>query len=180
MQILKIWAIVVGSYAALLFGSQAPAYAENLQVDLPYGIGTVQLPWQSTEVLYGAMKPIKGGLFHQVAGASLPILTLGRLASGYRIIDGSVGAIAAIPNSGAVPDAYGALGHDLVQDIPVLNEYQSAHANVGISYSNAAQGWVWGGTLSYAPGGSVNTPGAAPVAPPATSELEIYPSITGI
>jgi hypothetical protein len=144
------------------------AWAENLQVDLPYGIGTVQLPWQSTEILYGAMKPFKGGLVHQVAGASLPILTLGRLKSGYRIIDGSIGAIASIPNDGAIPDAYGALGHDIAQDIPVLNTYTSFHINGGVSYSNAAQGWVWGGTLSYALGGSVNTPGATTVTPPVT------------
>jgi hypothetical protein len=131
-----------------------PAQADNLQIALPYGIGTVQLPWQTPEVLYGAMKPIKGGLVEQVSGASLNILTLGKLASGYRIIDGSVGGIFAIPNQGAVPDAYGALGHDLVQDIPILKQYAtSVHLNGGVSYSNAARGWLWGGTMSYTFGG---------------------------
>lgn len=136
----------------LIFAAHV-AHADNLQVDLPYAIGSVQLPWQSTEVVYGAMKPIKGGVWHQVAGASLPIITIGKLANGYRIFDGSLGGVVSIPSDGAKPDAYGGFGHDLIQDIPTLNQYKSAHANIGGSYSNASRGWCWGGTLSYAFGG---------------------------
>lgn len=147
----KLSIIVAGLFVLL---SSKAAKAENLQINLPYGIGSVQLPWQSTEILYGAMKPIKGGIVEQVAGASLPILTLGKLSGGYRIIDGSLGGIFAIPNKGAVPDAYGGFGHDIAQDIPFLATYKSLHINGGISYSNAAQGWLWGGTISYALGGS--------------------------
>lgn len=157
MKIVSVWMYAV--LAGILMAGCRPdqAYAENLQVDLPYGIGSVQLPWASTEVLTGGMKPIKGGNVEWVSGVSLPIITLGKLASGYRIIDGSLGGIFAVPNQGAVPDAYGGLGHDIVQDIPGLNQYKSAHANAGISYSNAAHGWIWGGTLSYAFGGSTPT-----------------------
>lgn len=133
-----------------------PAQADILHLDLPYGIGSVQLPWQSTEIVSGIMKPIKGGLWHGIAGASLPIVTLGRLASGYRIIDGSIGAVGAWPVQSDPVDVYGGFGHDFVQDIPGINQLKSAHLNIGGSYSNALTGWCWGFTGSYAFGGSAN------------------------
>jgi hypothetical protein len=124
-------------------------------VDLPFGIGSLQLPWQNPEALVGGLKPLKGGLFHEVYGFDYNILTLGKLASGYRIFDGLLGGVLAVPNSGAQPDAYGAITHDFIQDIPQLKNYAtSAHAGFGISYSNAAQGWLWGGSLSYTFGSS--------------------------
>jgi len=148
-ELMKINRLIVMA-ALLTFAGAGAALADNLQINLPYGIGSVQLPWQATEVGYGEFKPFKGGLWHQDLIASLPILTLGKLASGYRIIDGSLGAVAAIPSNGAVPDAYGALGHDLVQDIPILSTFKSLHSNVGVTYANAGGGWSWGGTISYA------------------------------
>lgn len=148
MKFMRI-AVLLGLCAGL-------ARAANLQIDLPYNLGSVQLPWKSTEIVTGVMRPIKGGPTEWVTGASLPIVTIGRLSNGYRIIDGSLGGILAVPNNGSQPDAYAGLGHDLIQDIPGLNKYSSAHANVGTSYSNAARGWLWGGTFSYAFGGSVN------------------------
>lgn len=131
------------------------AYADDMKMDLPYGIGSIQLPFKATEVVYGAMRPFKGGLAHQIAGASLPVLTLGKLASGYRIIDGSLGVVGAWPVESDPVDFYGAFGHDLVQDVPILKDFKSAHANIGTTYSNALTGWCWGGTISYAFGGSV-------------------------
>lgn len=138
---------------AMLALSPKWSHAVNLTIDLPYGIGSVQLPWQSTEIVYGFMRPIKGGLWHEIAGASLPIVTIGKLSSGYRIIDGSLGAVGAWPSQSDPVDAYGGFGHDFVQDIPGLNEFKSAHLNVGGSYSNALTGWCWGFTGSYAFGG---------------------------
>lgn len=140
-------------FPLLIIAALSVASADTMHIDLPYGIGSVQLPWQSTEVVYGAMKSIKGGLWHQVAGASLPIVTIGRLPSGYRIIDGSIGAVGAWPAQVDPVDVYGGFGHDIVQDIPGLSEFKSLHANVGTSYSNALTGWCWGGTISYAFGG---------------------------
>jgi hypothetical protein len=154
---LRIFVIPVIIVVALILWGKEMVSAETLQLNLPYGIGSVQLPWQSTEVVYGAMKPIKGGLWHEIAGVSLPIITIGRLANGERIIDGELGAVGVWPVQSDPVDFYGAIGHDLVQDIPLLKQYaSSAHANVGISYSNALTGWVWGGTVSYAFGGSAN------------------------
>ena len=69
----KILGITVGLILCAGF-----AHAQNLQIDLPYGIGSVQLPWQSTEVLYGTVRSFRGGLQEEIAGASLPILTLGK------------------------------------------------------------------------------------------------------
>jgi hypothetical protein len=135
---------------ALLVFFTIPVMADNLQINLPYGIGSVQLPFQATEVGYGEFRPIKGGIWHQDLIASMPILTLGKLANGYRIVDGSLGAVVSIPSNGAVPDAYGALGHDLAQDLPFLKTFESLHVNTGLTYSNASGGWQWGGTISYA------------------------------
>lgn len=142
--------------AVLLCLCAGLAKADTIHLDLPYGIGSVQLPWQSTEVVYGAMKPIKGGLWHQIAGVSLPIVTLGKLANGYRIIDGSLGAVGAWPVQSDPVDFYAGLGHDIAQDIPALKDYKSFHLNAGTSYSNALTGWCWGGTASYAFGGPSN------------------------
>jgi hypothetical protein len=133
-----------------LSGIAFPLHAQNLQVDLPYGIGSVQLPWQSTEILYGAVRSFKGGHVEEIAGASLPILTLGRLSNGYRIIDGELGAVGAWPVQSDPVDIYGAFGHDIVQDIPALKDFSSFHLNAAVTYSNALQGWTWGGTVSYA------------------------------
>jgi hypothetical protein len=144
-----LWVLIFVAIGVCFYGAER-AFADNVQVDLPYGIGSIQLPWQATEIVTGLMKPIKGGGAEWITGASLPIVTLGRLSDGYRIIDGSIGGIFAVPNSGATPDAYGGLGHDLIQDIPGLKQFSSAHLNVGTSYSNAAHGWLWGGTVSYA------------------------------
>jgi len=141
-----------------LLGSWRPAFADNLSLPLPYGIGSLQLPWSATEVVYGVMRPLKGGLWHQIAGASLPILTLGRLPGGERIIDGSLGVVGAWPVQSDPVDFYGGFGHDFAQDIPILKEYQSAHLNIGGSYSNALTGWSWGFTVSYAFGGSIPNP----------------------
>ena len=133
----------------VIFGT-ATVHAANLQIDLPYGIGSVQLPWQATEVLYGAVRSFKGGNTEEIAGGSIPLITLGKLASGYRIIDGSLGAVGAWPVQSDPVDFYGALGHDVVQDIPVLKQFTSAHLNVATTYSNAFKGWCYGITGSYA------------------------------
>ena len=126
------------------------AFADSPTINLPYNIGSVQLPFSNPEALVGAMKPLKGGLLHSVYGVDFNILTIGKLTNGYRILDGMLGGVLAVPNGGAQPDAYGGLSHDFVQDVPVLQNYaKTVHAGFGISYSNAAQGWLWGGTLSY-------------------------------
>ena len=175
LRIVPLFAFVVVGIVALGLLLARPSHADTLHLDLPYGIGSVQLPWQSTEVVYGAMKPIKGGLWHQIGGASLPILTIGKLSSGERILDGGLGAVGAWPVQGDPVDFYGAFGHDIIQDIAQMPTIQaleknlpftlsSAHMNVGVSYSNALTGWVWGGTVSYAFGGSST---GAPASPPA-------------
>ena len=101
-------------------------------------------------MLYGAVRSFKGGNTEEIAGGSIPLITLGKLVSGYRIIDGSLGAVGAWPVQSDPVDFYGALGHDVVQDIPVLKQFTSAHLNGAITYSNAFKGWCYGITGSYA------------------------------
>lgn len=145
MRIVPLFILIVAVMLAVCATSRA---ADS--INLPYDLGSVQLPWSNPEALTAALKPIKGGLFHEVYGFDFNILTLGKLADGYRILDGLLGGVAAVPNNGAIPDVYGAISHDIVQDIHALAPYAtSAHAGVGISYSNAAQGWLWGGSVSY-------------------------------
>jgi len=139
-----------------LFLIASPLMAANLEWDLG-SVGSVQLPWQATEVFYGAVRPInalKSGLTQQIAGASLPVLTLGKLASGYRILDGQLGASATWPVQSSPVNAYCAIGHDVVQDIPGLPPaLHSAHVNGAVTYMPALGGWFAGGTVSYAFGG---------------------------
>lgn len=150
--------IIVAFLAGCLVTGPRPAFAQTDTINLPYGLGSVQLPWQNPEVVVGSMKPIKGGLVTEVYGFSFDILTIGKLSSGYRILDGNLGGILAVPNSGAQPDAYAGIGHDIVQDIAPLKAYASSlHLNFGTSYSNAAQGWLWGGTISYELGSSATS-----------------------
>jgi hypothetical protein len=132
------------------------SFADNLQWNLPYGLGSLQLPWQSTEVLYGYVRPVsafKSGLGQEIAGASLPVITIGKLKSGYRLLDGQVGAVGSWPVQGAFASPYLAVGHDFVQDISsatVPVALKSAHLNGALTYLTNLGGWYAGGTASYA------------------------------
>jgi hypothetical protein len=148
MRLVPLFILLVA--AMLVIGVSRARADSTPTIDLPYGIGSVQLPWSDPEVLTAVMKPIKGGLVHEVYGFDYNIITIGKLSNGYRIIDGLLGGVLAVPNSGAQPDAYGSLSHDLVQDIPALAPYATTfHIGAGVSYSNAAEGWLWGGGASY-------------------------------
>lgn len=120
--------------------------ADPLQWDIPGGIGSIQLPFQSTEVFGG----YDGVLNQAVTGVSLPVLTLGKLANGYRMVDGQVGAAGAWPAERAAVEPYLALGHDVIQDIPSLAQFKSLHLNGFGRYSPQRGGWGAGGTFSWA------------------------------
>lgn len=130
--------------------------ADTLQWQLPYGIGSVQLPWQSTEVLYGAVVPFGGGLTQEIAGASLPLVYLGKLANGNSMVDGQVGAVGTWPSDGPTVSPYLALGHNFAKDIPALEDFESLHLNGCMTYLTNKGGWYGGGTISYVFGYSGN------------------------
>lgn len=123
-----------------------PGYAGNLTWDTP--VGTFGLPFKAIEALTGY-----DGINKQaVAGFSLPVYT-----DPLGIVALQIGAIAPWQTNEATIQPYVALGHDILRDIPSLDEYQSLHLNAfgrydsgngragaGISFSYAFAG----GTLS--------------------------------
>jgi hypothetical protein len=161
-----------------LFCATQSVQADALSWNLPLGIGTVQLPWQSTEVFYGMVRPIrslKSGLGEQIAGASLPVLTIGKLASGYRILDGQVGAAGTWPVQSSPVNPYFAVGHDVMQDIPGLPvSLKSAHVNGALTYLPGLGGWYAGGTASYAFGTAEPAPTTPAPVVPTVSKLNIF------
>lgn len=98
-------------------------WADGLQWGLPGGFGTVQLPFQSTELLLGEDFVLGQG----IGGVSLPVLTLfpGKLMQ----LDGQLGAVGAFPTQSANVQPYLALGKDIARLIPVLDSFKSLHIN---------------------------------------------------
>ena len=174
----------------------AVSFADGLQWNMPYGLGSVQLPWKSTEVFYGVVRPIKNlksGLTEEIAGASLPVLTIGRItissSTVERIIDVQVGASGAWPVQSSPVNPYFAVGHDFVQDIALIPSLKalasnlpfsldSAHLNAAVTYSTGLGAWLAGGTASYAFGGSMPSTPAVSTAflskPSYLSKLNLY------
>lgn len=132
---------------ALIVGPRF-AFAGNLVWQTPYG--TMGLPLDATEVLMG----YDGVLKQAIGGASVPVYT-----DPKGIITGSIGAVAPWPNSDTAVEPYVALGHDLLKEIPGLNQFKSAHFNVFGRYA-ATQGGKFGAgaAFSYAFGGGSLTP----------------------
>ena len=95
--------------------SATPAHAgTSFQWSLPYGIGTVQLPTQVSDAL-----PVAGYDFVQrkaIVGGAASLLTLFKQVNGY---GGVVGEFHSnTPNA----QPYAALGADVKQYIPLLNQ----------------------------------------------------------
>jgi hypothetical protein len=81
----------------------------------------------------------------------------------------SVGAIAPWPNtSGVAVEPYLAVGHDILKEIPVLNQFQSAHLNIFGRYASTQGGRFGAGiSVSYAfLGGSIMPPPPTLAPPP--------------
>ena len=170
----------VCSLALVLPLFSVSASADTMQWNFPYGLGSFQLPWQSTEVFYGAVRPvtaIKSGLTEEIAGASLPLITIGKLKSGYRITDGQLGVAGTWPVQGPAVSPYAAIGHDFIQDVPNLPvPLKTAHLNGAVTYLTNLGGWYAGGTASYGFGSSTPAPvtTAFLVRPSYLSKLNLY------
>lgn len=93
--------------------------ADNLTWDLPYGIGSVGLPFQSTEALFGGDFVLKAG----IAGASLPVLDI------KDIVYGQLGAVGVYPGDSPYVEPYLALGIDIKRYVPLLSELKSFKVN---------------------------------------------------
>lgn len=141
------------------------ARADQMTWDTPYG--TIGLPLNATEILTG----YDGILKQAIGGVSVPFYT-----DPKNIITASVGAVAPWPNRGAFIEPYLGLGHDILKEIPVLNQFTSAHINVFGRYA-ATQGGKFGAGLSfsYAFMGGALIPPAKTLAPPPAPTIVTQP-----
>jgi len=106
----------------------------------PYG--TIGIPLNQTEALLG----YDGILKQAIGGASVPVYV-----DPKAIIALQVGAVAPWPNeSGPAVEPYLAIGHDILKEIPGLNQYKSLHLNIFGRYA-ATQGGKFGAgaSISY-------------------------------
>jgi len=144
------WPLLIMAVLAVLV-SLCPkkVHADNLVWNTPYG--TVGLPLSATEVLLGYDAILK----QSIGGASVPIY-----ADPKNIVVASVGAVAPWPNqNGPAVEPYLGIGHDILKEIPTLNQFKSLHLNIFGRYA-ATQGGKFGAgaSVSYAfAGGSLTS-----------------------
>lgn len=137
--------------------------AENpLQWEIPGGIGTVQLPVSTEDIL-----PLAGYDFVQkeaIAGASTPLLTL------FKEINGYAGAVGAFNTKGPYIQPYLAVGSDFARYVPVLRQVQNLEIQAFVRYVPSGTGekhYGAGGAIAYKFGDPKPIPPAAPSQPPA-------------
>ena len=114
------------------------AHADTLVWDTPYG--KIGLPFSATEALMGYDAVLK----QAVAGFSLPVYT-----DPKQIVSLQVGAVAPWPTNGPSVEPYVAAGHDILRDIPSLNEFSSLHLNVFGRYATQQGKAGLGVSFSY-------------------------------
>lgn len=101
----------------LFCGMSGVAHAGSLQWDLPFGIGTVQLPTQGDDFL-----PTIGGDFVQrqtIVGVSTSLLTL------YKEVNGYAGVVGEFHSQAPNVQPYFALGADVAKYVPIINQFKS-------------------------------------------------------
>ncbi len=93
------------------------SYADGLQWDLPYGIGTIQLPTKGEDLL-----PTIGGDFVQrqtIVGVSTSLLTL------YKEVNGYAGVVGEFHSQVPNVQPYLALGADVAKYVPIINQFKA-------------------------------------------------------
>ena len=116
------------------------AQADNLQWNVPY-FGTLNLNVATTEALIGYDAVVK----QAVGGVSLPVYTTPKDIATLQI-----GAVAPWPvGNQPTVQPYIAAGHDILKEIPGLNQYKTCHLTVFGRY-DAANGKAGAGvSFSY-------------------------------
>jgi hypothetical protein len=117
MNILKIWGLVVLGYALML--GETEARADQLVWDTP--VGNFNLNLETTESVIGYDAVLK----QTIAGVSLPFYT-----DPKGIITLHVGADAPWQTNGATVEPLIMAGHNILAEIPGLNQFTSAQLNV--------------------------------------------------
>lgn len=95
----------------------APAMADTMQWNLPFGVGTVQIPYQVSDAL-----PVAGYDFVQnksIAGVAASVLTL------FKEIHGYAGLVGEFHSNTPNLQPYAAFGSDVSKYIPGLNQITS-------------------------------------------------------
>ena len=103
--------------SVMLLWPWKPAQAEDLQWNLPWGIGTVQLPTEGKDII-----PTVGRDFvlnDNIGGVSASLLTL------YKEVNGYAGVVGAWDSKDAAVEPYLALGADVIKYVPMFNQFKS-------------------------------------------------------
>ena len=137
----------------------APVMADTLQWQIP-NFGTINLNLTTTESVAGYDAVLK----QAIAGVSLPIYT-----DPKGIITLHVGADAPWQSNGATVEPMIMAGHNILAEIPYLNQFQSAQLNIFGRWSTEQGKAGVGLAFSY----SFGTPPPATVVstPPATAPV---------
>lgn len=159
MKIVSVFAYSVLT-GILLSAGPKPAFADTatpLQWQVPY-FGTINLNLTTTEALIG----YDGVLKQAIGGASLPIYT-----DPAGLVTLQVGADAPWQTNGATIEPLVMAGHDILKEIPGLNQFTSAHLNVFGRWASESGKAGAGIAFSYSFGGGTIEPSSPVVSPPA-------------
>lgn len=130
-----LWtAVVIGLY----FVGASSVYAD-MTWQTPYG--TIGIPLQATEAVLGFDAILK----QSIAGVSVPVYM-----APNDLVRLQVGAVAAWPNNGATVEPYIALSHNILREIPALNQFKSCEVNVFGRYASEQGKAGLGVAFSYA------------------------------
>lgn len=134
--------------AAIMIFALGMGHADPLQWQVPY-MGTINVNLNTTEALTG----YDGVLKQAVAGLSLPVWT-----DPKGIVSLQAGAVAPWPTNGSTVEPYIAAGHDILREIPGLNQYNSCHLNIFGRYATSVGKAGAGISFSYAFAGGTTAP----------------------
>lgn len=124
----------------LLVFTAIQARADNLVWDTPYG--RIGLPFQATEAVLGYDAILK----QAIGGMSLPVYT-----DPKSIVSLNVGAVAPWPvGNQATIQPYLSASHNILKEIPTLNQFQSLGVNVFGRYVPGQGKCGLGVSFSYA------------------------------
>lgn len=108
------------------------SHADGLQWDLPWGVGTVQLPTSGSDII-----PLIGRDFvrdQTIVGVSASLLTL------YKEVHGYVGCVGEFETQAPNVQPYLALGADVAKYIPILNQFKSLQVHGFGRYATSSGG----------------------------------------
>ena len=155
------------AFALAVFGVSRAFADQPLVWNTPYGL--INLNVSTSEELIGYDAILK----QAIGGIAQPVYT-----DPKRIVTFHLGAVAPWPvgNQSTIQPLISA-GHNILKEIPVLNQYPNAQLNVFGRYVPGQGKAGVGAALTYAPGGTpVVTEPAVPTPTPLTSKLMLYQS----